>query len=312
MKRLAPAILLLFLLMLACKPDPKVEPVDEGDLSNIEYQPVSYEFDLPKGYQQIDQPEDNQATEAGVQLGRFLFFDPILSADGTMSCSSCHEPVAAFTDNQAVSKGIDGVAGVRSSMSLVDLAYNNRGLFWDGRIKTLEEQALLPVEDPIELHDDWGNVVNKLKAHPDYPSRFRKAFGIDHVREITKELAVKAIAQYERALISPGNSKYDRVVQRREEFFEDEELNGYDMFFDISPELPDAECGHCHNGPYMTTHEFFNNGLQNVNSLDDFPDKGLGAFTGVRQDNGKFRAPTLRNIELTAPYMHDGRFETLE
>ena len=125
-------------------------------------------------------------------------------------------------------------------------------------------------------------------------------------------MAAKAIAQFERILISSGNSKFDRVFLRGEGFPDDEEENGYDMFFDTTPELPDAECGHCHNTPYITTGEFFNNGIQDVNSLEDFPDKGLGAITGVLQDNGKFRAPSLRNIELTAPYMHDGRFETLE
>jgi len=312
-KIIAPLYLSLFLLAASC--EPKVTPppmVDPNDLTDISYNPIDFQIDIPKGYQQIDFPIDNALTEAGVELGRFLFFDPILSADGTMSCATCHDPKAAFTDRQKVSEGIDGIEGVRSAMSLVDLAYNNRGLFWDGSVKTLEEQALIPVEDPIELHDTWPNVVNKLKAHESYPSRFRKAFGIENKSGITKELAAKAIAQFERILISSGNSKFDRVVLRREEFFEDEELNGYDMFFDISPELPDAECGHCHNAPYMTTSEFFNNGIQSVNSLEDFPDKGLGAVTGILQDNGKFRAPSLRNIELTAPYMHDGRFETLE
>ena len=196
-------------------------------------------------------------------------------------------------------------------MSLLNVGFYRTGLFWDGRINTLEEQALLPIEDPIELHDDWDGVVEEFRAHELYPELFRKAFGIDDRTEITKELAAKALAQFERIMISSGNSKFDRVL-RGEAFFTIDELNGYDMFFDNVATLPDAECGHCHNVPLMTTNEYENNGLIEAATLNDFKDIGHGAVTGDPFDNGTFRVPTLRNISLTAPYMHDGRFATLE
>ncbi len=308
--------LLLILLLFACKKDrnPTTNPnppiPDATDLSDISYNPIAYElpdvFPLPV----MDIPMDNPLTEAGIELGRFLFFDPILSGNEKMACADCHFPQSGFTDNLAVSTGTDGIAGIRSSMSLVNAGYFTKGLFWDGRIKTLEEQALLPVEDVIELHNDWESVVEKMQVHNAYPTRFRKAFGINSTEEITKELAVKAIAQFERSLLS-FNSKYDRVV-RNEAFFEENELIGFELFFDEPNDLPDAECGHCHNAPLFTVNQYFNNGLDSVGSLEEFKDKGLGAITNNPFDNGKFRAPSLRNIALTAPYMHDGRFQTLE
>jgi len=307
---------LFLLIFFACEKDknPVVTPTppipDAKDLSEIPYNPVAYELPKVDPLPPMDIPIDNPMTEAGIELGRFLFFDPILSGNEKMACADCHFPQSGFTDNLAVSTGTDGTAGLRSSMSLVNAGYFTKGLFWDGRIQTLEEQALLPVEDVIELHNDWESVVEKMQAHNDYPTRFRKAFGINTTDEITKELAVKAIAQFERSLLS-FNSKYDRVV-RNEEFFEEAELNGFELFFDVPNNLPDAECGHCHNAPLFTVNQYFNNGIDSVGSLEDFVDKGLGAVTNNPFDNGKFRAPSLRNIALTAPYMHDGRFETLE
>jgi len=175
---------------------------DAKDLSEIPYNPVAYELPKVDPLPPMDIPIDNPMTEAGIELGRFLFFDPILSGNEKMACADCHFPQSGFTDNLAVSTGTDGTAGLRSSMSLVNAGYFTKGLFWDGRIQTLEEQALLPVEDVIELHNDWESVVEKMQAHNDYPTRFRKAFGINTTDEITKELAVKAIAQFERSLLS--------------------------------------------------------------------------------------------------------------
>ena len=179
---------------------------------------------------------------------------------------------------------------------------------------SLEEQALLPVEDELELHDTWENAVRKLQNHSDYPTKFRQAFGIDDTSEITKELTAKALAQFERSLIS-YNSRYDKVYILEAGAPTDSEARGHDMFFDRAAQgsgLPDAECAHCHNAPLMTSDAFFNNGIDSVASVLDFEDVGHGAVTGDIIDNGKFRAPTLRNIALTAPYMHDGRFQTLE
>jgi len=305
--------LLIFLSILSCGDDDTPEECGiTGDLSDIPYNPQSFTITQPDGFPSMLIPADNPMTVEGIELGQHLFFDPILSADSSMSCSSCHLPSLSFTDGAATSAGIDGIFGTRSSMSLLNIGYVEKGLFWDGRSNTLEEQALIPVEDPIELHDTWENVESKLKAHPSYPQMFREAFGIVDRSEITKDLAVKAIAQFERTLIS-SNSKYDKVVFQGLAAFTDSEARGLSMFTDEGAlGLPDAECAHCHALHLGTTDDFFNNGLDSVGSLTEFMDLGLGGVTQDTFDNGKFRAPTLRNIALTAPYMHDGRFETLE
>ena len=302
------SIVILLALLIACCD----EPMGGVDLRSIPFDPVTYAPVVPANFPQLEVPEDNQLTVQGVELGRRLFYDSILSADSTMSCSSCHLPSGNFTDNLAVSVGIDKVAGKRSSMTLLNVAFSNTGLFWDGRINTLEEQALLPVEDPIELHDTWPNVESKLRRHADYPKLFRQAFGIEEESQITKDLAAKALAQFERIMISSGNSKYDRVINGTD-VFSDLELDGHDIFFDVNEDLTrHAECGHCHNAPLFTTNEFFNNGLDEASSLTDFTDLGKGQLTDKLFDNGTFKVPTLRNIEYSAPYMHDGRFATLD
>lgn len=287
------------------------EIVPGEDLTHITYKPVSYTPVIPEGFPMLEQPFDNMMTVDGIALGRKLFFDPILSIDSTISCASCHNPQRLFTDGVGVSHGVAGNT-IRSSMSLVNIGFHYNGLFWDGRSATLEQQALLPVEDPVEMGESWINVVNKLKHHDTYPGDFRKAFGIENSNQITKELAAKAIAQFERSLISAGNSKFDRFV-RGEVFLEDDEFNGYIMFFDLRPaELPDAECGHCHSSSLMMVEGFFNNGLQSSTDFQGFADKGRGAVTGVTSENGLFKAPSLRNIAITGPYMHDGSLKTLE
>ena len=151
----------LCFIAVGCKKD--CPPPERGDLSDISYNPQSYDLVRPPGFPSMIIPADNELTNDGVELGRHLFYDPILSADSSMSCSSCHLPNMSFTDGQTTSVGIDGVSGTRSSMALHNTGYFEHGLFWDGRVTTLEEQALLPVEDEIELHDDWGNVVENLE-----------------------------------------------------------------------------------------------------------------------------------------------------
>ena len=302
----------LSLVIAACDFDPS-EPV-EGDLQHIPYQPESVTLTVPESYPELEIPDDNPFTQEGIKLGRKLFFDPILSRDSSMSCSSCHQPEKSFTDGLATSPGVDKVNGRRSAMSLLDIGFQNRGLFWDGRSSTLEIQALLPIEDPVEMHFNWPGVVERLKRHPDYPMQFRKAFGIPAVDSITKFLAVKAIAQFQRTLISSGKSKFDLAITPGSGvFFSESELRGFDMYFDRSGgRLPDAECFHCHNAPLMSSLDFFNNGIQPVRTGQVFDDNGLGAVTGSPAQNGMFKAPSLRNIALTAPYMHDGRFSSLE
>lgn len=303
--------LFFFSLCISCGDD-MCEEEGKGNLTAIPYAPEDYELVIPQGFPQMIIPADNPMTVAGVELGRHLFYDPVLSIDSTQSCSSCHLQQANFTDNLQVSTGVDGIAGQRSSMTLLNVGFHNTGLFWDGRVMTLEEQALLPVEDPIELHDSWPNVEQKLQRSSFYPRLFREAFGIEERGEIDRELAVKALAQFERSLVSSGQSKYDRVIAGQE-VFTDQELDGFEIFFDINENQQlHAECGHCHNAPLFTTNEYFNNGLDQVASLNDFADKGRGEVSGMIFDNGAFKVPTLRNIESSGPFMHDGRFTTLD
>lgn len=302
---------LAVLLLGSCeRDDPKPDCMD-CDLTGIPYSPTPHSVLIPADFPQLEIPADNPLTVEGIALGRRLFYDPRLSADSTMSCASCHLPEFGFTDGKAFSLGVDGLLGKRSSMSLANIGFAYHGLFWDGRAATLEEQALMPVEDPLELHEDWANVVDKLIRSTLYPTWFRQAFGIKDKRDITKELAVKAIAQFERTLIS-ANSRYDALFIRFEDFPTEEEQLGYDLFFDFEPSVPDAECGHCHGSVLLTTNNYFNNAIDSVGNLNEFADPGRGKVTGNYLDNGRFRAPTLRNVALTAPYMHDGRFQTLE
>mgnify|MGYP006268422145 CR=1 FL=1 len=293
---------------------PGVDPcVDCNDdlIAEGTHDTTPYEYDLPSNLPPLPSTARN-ITAAEVALGRHLFYDPILSSDSTLSCASCHKQELAFTDGQTVSTGVLGLQGSRNAMSLVNLAYNINGFFWDGREPTLESQALIPIEDHLEMNDTWENVEEKLRRHPTYPKMFKEAFGIERRSEITRGLATRALAQFERTLIS-GNSLYDQSL-RLETFLPDDVERGRQLFViepaDQSDEHPG--CFHCHGAPHLTNNQFFNNGLDDVENLTDFPDLGRGAVTGNVYDNGKFRAPTLRNIALTAPYMHDGRFETLE
>ncbi len=285
---------------------------DSTDLTLITYSPEPYVLNIPDHFPEMIIPADNPMTVSGVELGRHLFYDPILSRDSTISCSSCHLPQGNFTDNLERSIGIDGDRTRRSSMTLLNVGFVNSGLFWDGMVSTLEAQAELPIEDPIEMHSTWPNVEQKLREHSIYPMMFRQAFGIEAYKEINRELVTKVLAQFERSLISSGNSKYDRVISGTD-IFTDLELRGHNIFFDIEPDVSKhLECGHCHNAPLFTTNEFINNGLQEVTDLNGFTDVGKGALTGVTFDNGKFRVPTLRNVFLSAPYMHDGSLETID
>jgi cytochrome c peroxidase len=303
--------ILLAVLIYACTKTPMPPDPPTDSLTDIPYNPVAYSITPPPGFPAMSIPADNPLTVDGIALGRHLFYDPILSADSTKGCFSCHVLSGSMTDNLAVSAGIDNINGRRSSMSLLNIGYYYNGLFWDGRSATLEEQAFKPVEDPIELHDNWDNVEVKLRRHATYPTMFRKAFGISNKSEITRDLAAKALAQFERTMISSGKSKYDLALKPGSGVeFTDEESYGYSLYYQL--ETRDGQCGHCHQGFLLTDNVYRNNALDEVANLNDFVDKGRGEVTNILYDNGKFRAPTLRNIALTAPYMHDGRFQTLE
>ncbi|MEM0991833.1 MAG: cytochrome c peroxidase [Bacteroidota bacterium] len=317
MKQILVYLLIGLALLLACEEggtDGEDGPIEEVPIEAA-YDPTDYELDIPDWLPTMEIPADNPMTKQGVDLGRMLFYDPLLSIDGSVACASCHFPERAFVDGRQFSLGVNGAVGRRNAMALVNVGFHKSGFFWDGSVNTLEEQALLPIEDHTEMNDTWENVEKKLQNHTDYPRLFRAAFGIEFPSEITKDLAVKAIAQFERTLIS-GNSRYDRIVNSNDldaGFPTDAEERGRRLFFfEATQQLDHPGCSHCHGGPLFTNDRFMNNGIDSVQTLNDFKDLGRGKITGKRGDNGKFKVPTLRNIELTAPYMHDGRFETLE
>lgn len=296
MKRIGILVLILIsvVALKSCSKDPFIG----------EYVPTPYVLQIPEGFPPMVVPESNPMTVEGVELGRHLFYDKKLSGDLTQSCASCHIQSTAFSDPARFSTGITGAQGNRNAMALINLGWE-RFFFWDGRAATLEDQIFGPVVNPNEMNDTWPNVVRKLQADEKYRDMFHHAFGtpgIDSVR------VVKAIAQFLRTLIS-GNSKFDRVL-RGQESFTSSEANGYDLFMrdkDENNGISGADCFHCHGPVLMSKQLFANNGLDAT-----FSDLGRGGVTGNPNDNGRFKGPTLRNIELTAPYMHDGRFTTLD
>ncbi len=247
-------------------------------------------------------PANNPQTLEGLALGRKLFFDPILSGNGTQACADCHRPQNAFSDPRQFSVGIDGIEGFRNSMPLQNLAWNYEEKFnWDASATTLEDQIFEPLTNPIEMNNTWPNAVASLQNHNEYPELFRDAFGSSTIDSV---MVTKAIAQFVRTLIS-ADSRFDRHVLG-ENVLTPQELNGFNVFMSEDK----GDCFHCHGNffnPLWTDNTFHNNGLDEF-----FADIGLGNVTGDPRDNGKFKAPSLRNLEYTAPYMHDGRFATLE
>ncbi len=268
---------------------------DAGVPSPPSSAPTPYELVVPTGFPAPEIPPDNPLTVEGIALGERLFADPILSVDSTIACISCHLPAHAFSDPRPFSQGVSGLTS-RNSMPLFNLLWSS-SLFWDGRTASLEDQALEPVQEPVEMGEDWDRVVAKLERHPEYPALFARAFGDV---PIDRQRVVQAIAQFERTLVS-ADSKYDRWLAGQAELTPAEE-RGFLLFHTEA-----GDCFHCHVAPLFTDNEFHNNGLDRVP-----PDEGLAALTGKRFDRGKFKTPTLRNVEYTAPYMHDGRFQTLE
>ncbi len=237
----------------------------------------------------------NPMTSSKVALGRALFYDPILSRNNIISCASCHSQYTAFTHvDHALSHGIDDKIGTRNSSALMNLAWQK--LFMrDGSVSHLDMQALAPISNPLEMDESITHVVSKLQAGRLYPGLFYKAFG-DSV--ITGEHTLKAISQFMLTFIS-SNSKYDSVM-RKQSVFTNQENNGYNLF--------KKNCSSCHTEPLFTNNDFMNNGLPLDTTLNDF---GRYRVTNNSNDSLKFKVPTLRNIEFSYPYMHDGRFKKL-
>lgn len=251
---------------------------------------------------------DNLLTEQTVLLGRMLFYETKLSGDNTIACASCHRQEHAFTDTARFSTGILGFTGHRQAMAAFNLAWHNRGFFWDGRANLLRNQSLMPIQDSLEMHETLPNVVQKLQADAMYRDQFIRAFGSD---EITAERISLALEQFMNSIVSV-NSKYDRYLAGIETLTPSEE-RGRELFFtEFNPFFPDssgADCAHCHSGFNFADNSYKNNGLDEAADQDD---KGHEFVTGNPNDRAKFKVTSLRNIALTAPYMHDGRFKSLE
>lgn len=243
-------------------------------------------------------PEDaeNPLTEEGIALGRRLFYDKRLSADNTLSCGSCHQQRFAFADNRAFSLGVHDSLGIMNTMPLFNLGWA-RSFFWDGRAPTLREQVTEPLINRLEMAGTWGDVLDKLQQDKDYPGLFRQVFGSD---KINSTMVSKAITQFELTLVS-FNTRFDKYYfDGQADALTPQEERGLDIFFGF------GNCNHCHSDVLLTDNYFRNNGL------DLNPQPGLYNTTGKESDRGRVKVPSLRNIALTAPYMHDGRFRSLE
>jgi len=292
-------VLLMIILFSSCKKN-------EVDLSI-----TPYKLEIPSHFPAMTIPADNPMTVEGVELGRRLFYDTRLSRDNSISCASCHSQENAFSDPNKFSIGVDGKVGTRQSMALVNLGWQS-AFFWDGRAETLEEQILHPVVDPLEMDQSWSAAIQKLQAVDAYKDEFYRVF---KVVDFDSTHVSKAIAQFLRTLIS-GQAKYDVMYKYRNSLplnsFEqnlytqitNEEWGGMDLFFSLT----NGDCLHCHDDPLIEIPGMFSN-----NGMDDqYIDIGRMIVTGNVSDEGKFKVPSLRNIEYTAPYMHDGRFANLD
>lgn len=264
-----------------------------------------YKLKVPLGLPAPSIPSDNLLTVEGVGLGQRLFNEKLLSGNNTLACSGCHHLPDAFSDEgKAVSTGITGQKGTRNAMTLTNLAYQHP-FFWDGRAPSLRVQALAPIQNPVEMDQTLATAISNLKKNPQYPALFAKAFGSPG---ITADRIGLAIEQYEMTLLS-GNSKYDLVRAGLAKFTPQEQqgFNVYNTPYNPKKNQFGGDCARCHGGPLFSDFKFRNNGL------DSNPtDPGREDVTGLASDFAQFKTPSLRNLTVTGPFMHDGRFTTLD
>jgi cytochrome c peroxidase len=286
------------ILVVGCtKPEPTPAPIE------VVYVPTKVAFTKPANFPPFEDSLFLQnLTQEGIELGRMLFYDKILSEDFSINCASCHVQSQAFSDNRVRSVGVKGRLTERQSMSLANMAWV-RNYFWDGRVGTLEEQVLFPIQDFHEMNLSLQDMKARLANHPDYPLRFHKAFG---TAGITEQRVANALSQFVMTMVS-SNSKFDRALRGQAQLTP-QEFQGR-LLFNQHPTFGrarGANCGDCHTGFLQTDNLFRNNGLDLV-----YQDDGLYNVTKRERDRGLFRVMSLRNIALTPPYMHDGRFNTL-
>jgi cytochrome c peroxidase len=254
---------------------------------------------VPKGWPKpVYDFTKNPVTAKGFALGRKLFFDPLLSKDSTTSCASCHLLYTNFTHvDHALSHGILGKKGIRNTLSIINTAWS-KNFMWDGGINNIEVQPLAPIENPVEMDSNLQSIITKLNRSKNYREKFKAAFGSD---EITGQFVLKALAQY-MVSIQSYNSKYDKVMRKEPGVaFNEYEAKGLKLFR--------KHCASCHTEPLFTNNAFENNGLRPDSILRD---GGRIKITKLAADSLKFKVPSLRNIEVSYPYMHDGRFRNLQ
>jgi len=253
--------------------------------------------DVPAGLPAVPHPKDNAPSEAKIALGKQLYYDGRLSRDNQVSCASCHDPAKGFSNGERFATGVEGKKGGRSAPTVLNAAYQVFQ-FWDGRAGSLEEQALGPIQNPIEMNMTLPEVVEKLNGIEGYRGQFQAVFGTD----VTSEGIARAIAAYERTVLS-GNAPYDRFKAGEKKALSEGAQRGMDLFFGK------GHCSACHSGPNFTDNGFHNVGI-GMNAAE--PDVGREAISKLQGDRGSFKTPTLRDIARTAPYMHDGSLKTLE
>lgn len=317
-------IFVILAIIATCKKESPLQPFNPGNNNDtIEYDPTPYEIDIPPFFPTaLNIPADNPMTEEGVKLGRYLFYDGRLAGrthpDSLMSCATCHIQENSFecgTDHpvfqDGFTHGITGKPTPHVMLPLINLVWNDQGYLWNGMIsennpnesfRNIEDLVWMGIFAEHEMNSDTNRAKAMIQNIPMYPPMFKKAFGTD---EITVDLMSKAIAQFIRTLVS-SDSKFDRYL-RGEEQLTIEELQGFILFTTEEG----ADCFHCHGGsgnPLFTTNKFYNNAKDSV--FDDPRDRYH--LTGDPMDKGAYKATTLRNIQYTAPYMHDGRFATLD
>jgi cytochrome c peroxidase len=259
--------------------------------------PKSSDFPAPRGLPPIPWPEDNPYSPARAELGKLLFFDGRLSANGRVSCSTCHEPGHAFSGSTPLSAGVTGKPGVRHVPTLINRAWG-KSQFWDGRAPTLESQVIFPITDPDEMGMTPELVVQNIRAIQGYAPLFAAAFGDS---TINFERIAKALATFERTIVSE-NSAYDRYLAGDKSALTKQQKDGLDFF------NKKGECAECHAGANLTDEKFSNIGIGTNQAR---PDPGREAVTRKRGDTGKFKVPTLRDVARRGPYMHDGSVKTL-
>jgi cytochrome c peroxidase len=255
-----------------------------------------FPLQLPEGFPYPQVHADNPLTLASVQLGKALFFDPRLSRTGDISCASCHLPGHAFSDTARLSTGVEDRSGMRNSTSLGNIGYHT-SFFRDGGVVSLEQQVLSPIHEPVEMDHQIAAVVEQLKDVEPYRSLSLRAYG----RVLDIWIITRAVANYERTLIS-GWSPYDRYLRSDAGALSEAAVRGWQIF-----SSPEAGCISCHSGFDLSDHSFHNIGL-----YADYADPGRARVSLNEADHGKFKVPGLRNVALTAPYMHDGSLRTLE